>query len=201
MSTGQPKDITGLLEQIRCGDQQAMEQLVPLVYDELRRLAAEYMRRERTGHTLQPTALVHEAYLRLMEQRNPSWRNRAHFFGAAAGIMRRILVDHARGRAAAKRGAGAVTLSLEEAAEAGGPSEKRDVDMVALDQALDRLGELDAQQSRIVELRFFGGLSVREAAEVLHLSPATVKREWTVARAWLFRELAGGQGHEARHFS
>jgi RNA polymerase sigma factor (TIGR02999 family) len=171
------------------GDRSALEALMPLVYDELHRLASRYLSRERPGHTLQSTALVHEAYLRLIDQREVRWQNRSHFFGVAAQMIRRILVDHARSHQAAKRGAGAVKLSLDEAVAAAGQG--RDVDLVALDDALNRLAQFDLQQGRIVELRFFAGLSIEETAEVLHISPATVKRDWVMAKAWLFREMTG----------
>ena len=168
------------------GDQGAREALIPLVYDELRRLARRYLRRERPDHTLQSAALVNEAYLRLIRQEHPQWQNRAHFFGVAAQLMRHILVDHARNRAAAKRGAGAPRLALDP--DIALPQE-RDVDLIALDDALNQLAALDPQQSRLVELRFFGGLSIEETSVVLGVSPATVKREWATARAWLQREM------------
>lgn len=168
------------------GDPGAREALIPLVYDELRRLARRHLRGERPDHTLQSAALVHEAYLRLIRQEQPHWQNRAHFFGVAAQLMRHILVDHARGRAAAKRGAGAPRLSLD--ADVALPQE-REVDVVALDDALKQLAALDEQASRVVELRFFGGLSIEETSVVLGVSPATVKREWATARAWLQREM------------
>jgi RNA polymerase sigma factor (TIGR02999 family) len=168
------------------GDQGAREALIPLVYDELRRLARRYLRRERPDHTLQSAALVNEAYLRLIRQDQPQWQNRAHFFGVAAQLMRHILVDHARYRAAAKRGAGAPRLTLDP--DVALP-QARDVDLVALDDALNQLAALDPQQSRLVELRFFGGLSIEETSVVLGVSPATVKREWATARAWLQREM------------
>ena len=168
------------------GDQSAREALIPLVYDELRRLARRYLRRERPDHTLQSAALVNEAYLRLIRQEHPQWQNRAHFFGVAAQLMRHILVDHARNRAAAKRGAGAPRLTLDP--DIALPQE-RDVDLIALDDALNQLAALDPQQSRLVELRFFGGLSIEETSVVLGVSPATVKREWATARAWLQREM------------
>jgi RNA polymerase sigma factor (TIGR02999 family) len=168
------------------GDQGAREALIPLVYDELRRLARRYLRRERPDHTLQSAALVNEAYLRLIRQEHPQWQNRAHFFGVAAQLMRHILVDHARNRAAAKRGAGAPRLTLDP--DIALPQE-RDVDLIALDDALNQLAALDPQQSRLVELRFFGGLSIEETSVVLGVSPATVKREWATARAWLQREM------------
>ena len=168
------------------GDQGAREALIPLVYDELRRLARRSLRRERPDHTLQSAALVNEAYLRLIRQEHPQWQNRAHFFGVAAQLMRHILVDHARNRAAAKRGAGAPRLTLDP--DIALPQE-RDVDLMALDDALNQLAALDPQQSRLVELRFFGGLSIEETSVVLGVSPATVKREWATARAWLQREM------------
>jgi len=168
------------------GDHGAREALIPLVYDELRRLARRYLRRERPDHTLQSAALVNEAYLRLIRQDQPQWQNRAHFFGVAAQLMRHILVDHARNRAAAKRGAGAPRLTLDP--DVALP-QARDVDLVALDDALNQLAALDPQQSRLVELRFFGGLSIDETSVVLGVSPATVKREWATARAWLQREM------------
>lgn len=168
------------------GDPGAREALIPLVYDELRRLARRHLRGERPDHTLQSAALVHEAYLRLIRQEQPQWQNRAHFFGVAAQLMRHILVDHARRRAAAKRGAGAPRLTLD--ADVALPQE-REVDVVALDDALKQLAALDEQASRVVELRFFGGLSIEETSVVLGVSPATVKREWATARAWLQREM------------
>ncbi len=180
--------VTQLLASWSKGDRGALERLTPLVYGELKRLAGRYLRRERPGHTLQATALVHEAFLRLVDQRNVEWQNRAHFFGVAAQLIRRILVDHARGRMAAKRGANAVKLSLEDVVET---PRQRPLDLVALDDALDALAKMDPQQSRIVELRFFAGLSIEETAEVLCISPATVKRDWTAAKAWLYRDLSG----------
>src|SRR5690348_7988473 len=178
--------VSKLLVNWRQGDPGAREALIPLVYDELRRLARRYLRRERPDHTLQSAALVNEAYLRLIRQDQPPWQNRAHFFGVAAQLMRHILVDHARNRAAAKRGAGVARLSLDP--ELALP-QARDVNLVALDDALKRLADLDPQQSRLVELRFFGGLSIEETSVVLGVSPATVKREWATARAWLRREM------------
>jgi RNA polymerase sigma factor (TIGR02999 family) len=186
-------NVTQLLIGWSNGDKQALDSLLPLVYEELRRQAAGYLRRERVGHTLQTTALIHEAYLRLIDQKNVHWQNRAHFFGIAAQLMRRILVDHARTRTRAKRGGSNIRVSFNEA-NALAPSQ--DLDIVALDEALDRLAQLDAQQSRIVELRFFSGLSVPETAEVLRISPATVKRDWSMAKAWLHRELSGEGKHE-----
>jgi RNA polymerase sigma factor (TIGR02999 family) len=178
-------EVTRLLLRWTEGDQNALNDLLPLVYDELRRLARSYLQRERPGHTLQSTALVNEAYLRLVDQ-NVSWQNRAHFFGIAAQMMRRILVDHARARDAAKRGAGDFKVTLDEDIAVSGA---RDVDVIALDIALDNLAELDPQQGRIVELRFFAGLSIEETSEVLSISPATVKRDWAMAKAWLAREM------------
>jgi RNA polymerase sigma factor (TIGR02999 family) len=183
---GSPHQITVLLEQWGQGDQQALEELTPLVYGELHRLASRYLRRERPDHTLQSTALVNEAYLKLVGQHSMRWQNRAHFFGIAAQLIRRILVDHARSRYADKRGSSAPKLSLEDVSESAAV---RDLDLIALDDALDDLAKIDARQSRVVELRFFAGLSVEETAEVLQMSPATVKREWTAAKAWLFRQL------------
>jgi RNA polymerase sigma factor (TIGR02999 family) len=175
------------------GDRGALEKLTPLVYEELKRLATRYLRRERREHTLQSTALVHEAWLRLIDQKHVHWQNRAQFFGIAAEMIRRILIDHARNRQAAKRGDGALKLTLDDALAA---PDIRDLDLVALDDALQDLAKFDPQQSRMVELRFFAGLSIEESAEVLGVSPATVKREWAAARAWLYRELRD-RGHRA----
>ncbi len=180
------ESVTALLVDLSNGDRAAMERLAPLVYEELRRIARRHFRREPTDHTLQSTALVHEAYMRLVDQTGVQWRNRAHFFGVAAEMMRRILVDHARHRKAIKRGAGAVKLSLDDAIGIG---ERRDLELVALDEALTALAALDPQQCRVVELRFFAGLSIEETAEVLGISPATVKRDWVTAKAWLLREM------------
>lgn len=182
-------EVTALLINWSNGDQHALEELMPLVYGELRRLARSHLRRERSAHTLQSTALVHEAFLRLVNQRDVHWRSRAHFYGIAAQMIRRILVDHARSQQAGKRGAGAVKLELDEALLLHAGSQQNDLDLVGLDDALQRLAALDERQSRIVELRFFAGLSVEETAEVMHLSPATVKRDWSSARAWLYREI------------
>jgi RNA polymerase sigma factor (TIGR02999 family) len=159
---------------------------MPLVYDELRRLAHHYLQNERHGHTLQSTALVHEAYVRLVGQSPPQWQNRSHFFGVAAHLMRQILVDYARGHRAGKRGGDSFKLTLEDAAPTAQPV---DVDIVALDDALKTLTQMDPQQGRVVELRFFAGLTIEDTSEVLGISAATVKREWTIARTWLFREL------------
>lgn len=195
MSAAQPQpDVTQLLVNWSNGDRQALEQLTPLVYSELCRLASRYLRRERQGHTLQSTALVHEAYMRLVDQRNVHWQNRAHFFGIAAQLIRRILVDHARSHHAQKRGADACKLSLDEAIAT---AEKRDLNLVALDDALETLAKIDEQQSRVVELRFFTGLSIEETAEVLGISPATVKRDWAAAKAWLYREISGSASGDA----
>ena len=183
-------EVTELLQEWSAGKKTALDSLTPVVYDELRRLAAIYLHRERPGHTLQATAVVHEAYMRLVDQRAVQWQNRAHFFGIAAQMIRRILVDHARGVRAAKRGGGAVALSLDEAL---GVSEKRDLEVEALDDALHTLSQVDTQQARVVELRFFTGLSIEETAEVLGISESTVKRDWISAKAWLFRELSKGQ--------
>jgi RNA polymerase sigma-70 factor (ECF subfamily) len=183
-----PKGVTQLLVDWSNGDQSALDRLMPVVYDELRRLAGNYLRRERAGHTLQPTALVNEAYMRLVDQRQARWQNRAQFFGVAAQLMRRILVDHARVRQAQKRGGSEQEqLSLSEAERLG---EKPDIDLLALHEALNELALIDEQQARIVELRFFGGLTIEETAEVLGISHATVERDWTLARAWLRRELS-----------
>jgi RNA polymerase sigma factor (TIGR02999 family) len=178
--------VTELLLNWRQGDQDAREELIPLVYGELRRVARRYLRSERPDHTLQSGALVNEAYLRLVREEAPPWKNRAHFFGVAAQLMRHILVDHARSRNAEKRGAGLPRLALDAQMA---PPQYRELNLVSLDDALNRLAELDSQQSRIIELRFFGGLSIEETAMVLNISPATVKREWATARAWLQREM------------
>jgi RNA polymerase sigma factor (TIGR02999 family) len=182
-----PPTISQLLVEWSEGDRAALDRLMPLVYDELRRLARSYLRRERPDHTLQATALVHEAYMRLIDQHSVSWQNRAHFFGIASQMMRRILVNHALARATAKRGGHAEKLALDEAIVVDG---ERQIDLVVLDDALKELEAADARQCRIVELRFFGGLSIEETAEVLKLSPATVKREWNTAKLWLRRRIA-----------
>jgi RNA polymerase sigma factor (TIGR02999 family) len=181
-------DVTALLSQWRAGDAAAFDALVPLVYEQLRALADHYLRHEREGHTLQPTALVHEAYLRLAGQDHAGFNNRTHFFGAAATVMRRILVDHARRRNATKRGAGQVVQPLDEGLAAGlDPT----IDFLALDEALTRLAGHSPTPARVVELRYFGGLSVEETATLLEVAPITVKRHWAFARAWLHRELGG----------
>ncbi len=182
-----PQDVTQLLVAWNQGNPAALDQLLPVVYGELRRLARNYLRRERPDHTLQATALVHEAYLRLIDQNQVTWQNRAHFFGVAAQMMRRILVNHALAKKAEKRGGLQHKLSLDEAVSF---AEQREVDLVALDDALKTLETIDPQQNRIVELRFFGGLSIEETAEVLGISPATVKREWRTAKLWLRREIS-----------
>lgn len=187
MQTASPKEITRLLVAWGDGDESALAGLTPLVYEELHRLAHHYMGRERPGHTLQTSALVNEAYVRLIDWKNVHWQSRAHFFAVSAQLMRRILVDFARARGYAKRGGGALAVTLDEAALVSGD---KGADIVALDEALVALAELDARQSRVVELRFFGGLSVEETAEVLKVSPGTVRRDWSLARAWLHRELS-----------
>ncbi len=179
-------DVTALLDGWSRGDRRALDRLLPLVYAELRRVAARQLRRERAGHTLQPTALVHEAYVRLVEQRNVDWQNRAHFYGVAAQVMRRILVDHARRQKARKRGNGAQRVPIEDIAERAAT----EVPVLALDYALGRLEKLDPGLAHIVELRAFGGLTIDEVAHVLNVSPSTAKREWRTAKAWLRRELA-----------
>ena len=181
------ENVTQLLLQWNDGDPKALERLMPLVYNELRRLAANYLRRERPNHTLQPTALVNEAYIKLIDQRHAHWQNRAQFFGVAAQLMRRILVDHARQHKAAKRGGPSQErLSITNAERLSATPE---VDLLALNEALEELTEFDPQQGRIVELKFFGGLSIEETAEVLGIGHATVERDWKMARAWLRRKL------------
>lgn len=186
LERGPSNQVTELLVRWRGGDKAALDSLMPLVYAELRRIANHYLQRERSDHTLQSTALVHEAYVRLTQQDLPQWQNRAHFFAVAAQLMRQILVDHARSHRASKRGGSVYKLALEDAEE---QANVLDVDIVALDDALKSLAVMDTQQSRVVELKFFGGLSVEDTAEVLGVSASTVKRDWTTARAWLFREL------------
>ncbi len=195
MIPGSVPDVTQLLVNWSKGDQSALDELMPLVYGELRRLAGAYLRRERSNHTLQSTALVNEAFMRLVNQHDVQWRNRAHFYAIAAQMIRRILVDYARSQHAEKRGSGAIKLELDEAmavAQTG-----TDIDLLGLNDALDALAELDERQSRIVELRFFAGLSIEETAEVMHLSPASIKREWQTARAWLFRRMTRTSPHDA----
>jgi RNA polymerase sigma factor (TIGR02999 family) len=186
---GSPHDVTALLAEWSRGNGTALNQLLPLVYAELRRVAARQLRNERADHTLQPTALVHEAYIRLVGQRQVDWDNRAHFFGVAAQVMRRILVDNARRRAANKRGEGVRCVSIDEAK---GVAAANEIPILALDQALHGLEKMDSELARIVELRAFGGLTIEEAAHVLSVSPSTVKREWRTAKAWLNRELGAG---------
>jgi len=186
-------DVTMLLAEMAKGNQDAASALVPLVYQEMRRLAGRYMWRERTNHTLQPTALVHEVYLKLVEQRS-DWQSRAHFFGVAAQVMRHILVDHARGHVREKRGGAMEAVPLDEALVF---SEAKSAELLALDEALERLAKIDPRQSRIVEMRFFGGLTVEETAESLGISPITVKRDWSLARAWLYGALER-QGNHSR---
>jgi RNA polymerase sigma factor (TIGR02999 family) len=179
-------DVTVLLGQIGQGDERAASRLIPLVYGELRRLAGGYMRHERSDHTLQPTALVHEAFLRLVEQSSVDWKGRAHFFRVAAQMMRRILIDHARGTLREKRGTGEKPVPLEEALVF---APEQSTELIKLDEALERLSKIDPRQGRIVELRFFGGLTVEETAEAMGISPKTVKRDWSVAKAWLHGDL------------
>jgi RNA polymerase sigma-70 factor (ECF subfamily) len=186
--TSTDADVSSLLRAWSDGDQNALDKLAPIVYDELRRLAGYYLNRERSGHSLQATALVNEAYLRLVDYKRMQWENRAHFFAVSAQLMRRILVDHAR-RHNLKRGGGVQHVALEDTATVGGG---RAENLVALDDALQALARLDARKARVVELRFFGGLSVEETAEVLQISPVTVMRDWSTARAWLYREMGGG---------
>jgi RNA polymerase sigma-70 factor, ECF subfamily len=185
-------DVTGLLVRWSDGDDAALERLLPLVYDECRRIAAAQLRRERSGHTLNPTALVHELYLHLVDQRRTSWQNRAQFFCIAGRLMRRVLVDHARARRAQKRDATRMVLAVGGSSDDG--ESDRLADILAIDEALHRLGERDPDQQRIVELRYFGGLTVEETAHVLGRSTRTVKREWQMAKAWLYRELSPGHG-------
>lgn len=187
MSEATQDEVTNILREWSQGDGDAPERLMPLVYDELRRLARQRMSGEGAANTIQPTALVHEAYLRLVDQTRVSWQNRAHFYGVAAGMMRRVLIDHARARATGKRGGAALRFSLEDVQA---PLEQRAADLVALDEALQRLAEIDERKSRIVELRFFGGLTEEDIATVLEISRRTVLREWKNARLWLYRELS-----------
>jgi RNA polymerase sigma-70 factor, ECF subfamily len=194
LAMSENQEVTLLLSALTRGDDGAATKLIPVVYDELRRLAGSYMRRERVDHTLQATALVHEAYLKLVEQRSVDWQSRAHFFGVAAQLMRRILIDHARGHTRQKRGGEQRKVSLDEAFVF---SEKQADELLAVDDSLNRLAEIDPRQARVVELRFFGGLSVEEAAEVLGVSPKTVKRDWSVAKAWLYADLKERHGIDA----
>ena len=186
MAKRSPEGVTQLLEKWSQGDEEALGQLMPLVYDELHRLAGAYLRRERREHTLQPTALINETYLKLIDQDHPNWKNRAQFFGVAAQLMRRILVDHARRHHARKRGGDRLNVSLRNIGAFGN---QPDADLLTLHDALDQLEKIDPEQSRLVELRFFGGLTIEETAEVMQVSHATVEREWKIAKAWLKREL------------
>lgn len=179
--------ITRMLREWSDGNPEALEKLLPLVYEELRRQARRYMRRERSDHTLQTTALIHEAYLKMIDQRDVSWESRTHFFGVSATLMRRILVDHARAKHREKRGGDNINVPLEEAAPV--VADEKTIDLMALDEALNRLAEIDARQSRIVELRYFSGLSLEETAAVLKISRTTVADDWAMAKAWLHREL------------
>lgn len=190
----EPQEVTQLLLAWSEGDEGALQQLIPLIYEELRRLAKRYMRRERTGHSLQTTALVNEAYLRLVDLKNVRWHNRAHFFAISARVMRRILVDFARSRRYAKRGKGLEPVALEEALVV---SSQPSTDLVALDDALKSLARLDDRKSQVVEMRFFGGLTVEETAEVMKVSEKTVRRDWKLAKVWLVRELSGSGEHGA----
>ncbi len=186
MNSSPRTDVTELLLAWNTGDRTALDRLMPVVYQELRRLARHYMQSEKPGHSLQATALVNEAYIRLVDQQRVDWKNRAHFFGAAAQIIRRVLVDHARSRGRLKRGGDDVRVTFDGDI---GPRSEVQGDLVALDDALNQLAKLDPQQARVVELRYFTGLSIEETAEALGISPATVKRDWATARAWLFREM------------
>jgi RNA polymerase sigma-70 factor, ECF subfamily len=183
-------EVSGLLRAWSGGDREALDRLTPVVYEELRRLARAYLRREPAGHSLQTTALVNEAYMRLVDYKRMEWRNRAHFFAVSAQLMRRILVEYAR-RHNLKRGGGVQHVSLEAVAEVGSG---RAADLLALDEALKALARLDSRKAQVIEMRFFGGLSVEETAEVLKVSPVTVMRDWSTAKAWLYRELTGGTG-------
>jgi RNA polymerase sigma-70 factor, ECF subfamily len=190
-STG--TEVTALLARVTKGDQEAVSKLIPLVYDEMRRLAGHYMRRERPDHTLQATALVHEAYMKMVEQRPADLQNRAHFFGVAAQVMRHILIDHARGHRREKRGGAKELVPLDDALVF---SEGKSEELLALDEALQRLAKLDPRQAKVIEMRFFGGLTVEETAEALGISTITVKRDWSLGRAWLYGDLEP-QGHHA----
>ena len=199
MSNKPPGEVTQLLLRWRAGDQAALTALLPLVYEELRSLARRHLRHERGSHTLQRTALVHEAFLRIVDQKQVDWESRAQFYGIASQMMRRVLVDHARKRSAAKRGDGAPHVDLDavlqdEREEWPPLVQESAIDFAAIDDALKRLEALDPQQGRLVELRFFGGLSIKETADVIGVSSATVKREWAIARAWLQREITAGEG-------
>jgi RNA polymerase sigma factor (TIGR02999 family) len=195
MSTMSPQEVTQLLADWGRGDRSALDKLLPLVHAELRRIARRQMSQERPGHTLQATALVNEAYLKLSGQQGFEWQNRAHFFAVAAQVMRHILIDHARAHARDKRGGGAIQVSLNEAAVLTGEQAEH---FIALDEALRTLEHVDPQKSKIVELRYFGGLSIEETADVLNISPRTVRREWQRAKAWLYRMISEGTGDETR---
>ncbi len=182
----QQADVTQMLKAISAGERSAPEELLPVVYDELRRLAHGYMQNERQDHTLQATALVHEAYMQLIDWKNVSWQNRAHFFAAAAQMMRKILVDHAREKNAQKRGGGLTTIALDEAVSF---PNRRELDLIPLDGALTELASFDEQQAKIVELRFFGGLTIEETAHAMNISDSTVKRDWQIAKAWLYNRI------------
>lgn len=188
MSNETPNEITQMLVELTDGNQDVVNRILPHIYDELRRLAGSYLRKERADHTLQPTALVHEAYMKLIDQRQVKWQNRAHFFGIAAQVMRRILMDHARKHLANKRGGNAEVLPLED--EILVVSHDKSAELVALDDALNQLNEVDPQKARVVELRYFGGLSIEETAEVMGVSVPTVNRHWRMAKAWLYSELS-----------
>jgi RNA polymerase sigma factor (TIGR02999 family) len=192
-SAPSPQDITQLLVECRQGNRQALDELMPLVYNELRAVARRYLAQERPGHTLQSTALVNEAYMKLIGQRDVQWQNRAHFFGVAAQLMRRLLVDHARRRKRTKRGSGGTRITLVEGLASVEPV---DIDAIALDDALTSLEQLDPRKGRLVELRFFGGLTVEETAEVMGTSAGTVKREWQFAKAWLYRRMKQGSSSD-----
>jgi RNA polymerase sigma factor (TIGR02999 family) len=186
LDEAEQKNITAKLRDWNRGNHSAAEELMPLVYDELHKVAAQYLRKERSGHTLQPTALVNEAYLILVDISSVEWQDRAHFFAVSSNVMRRILVDHARAQATDKRGGSVQKVELDEAVSF---SKEKQIDLLALNDALERLAELDERQSQIVEMRFFGGLSVEETAEVLKVSTRTIKREWAMAKAWLFQQM------------
>jgi RNA polymerase sigma factor (TIGR02999 family) len=186
MNKSPPNEITERLIAWGAGDRAALDQLLPVVYQELRRMAGNYLRQENPGHTLQPTALVHEAWLRLIDQARVDWRNRAQFFGVAAQMMRRILVDHAKAKHREKRGGDAVKLSLDDVINLSG---ERAADLLALDDALDELTRVDERKSRVVELRYFGGFTVEEIAQILEVSPETVMRDWKLAKAWLYQQI------------
>lgn len=190
MSNGPQHEVTQILHDWSSGDAQAQERLMPFVYDELRRLARSFLSRERGDHTLQPTALVNEAYVRLVDQTRVSWQNRAHFYGIAASMMRRVLIDHARARATGKRGGGAIRLSIDDLQV---PIEERAASFIDLDEALKTLEQMDERKCKVVEMRFFGGLSDEEIAEVLGVTTRTVLRDWKKARLWLYRELSQQQ--------